>query len=166
MLSGTRKKAGLALCAVRGEETTHYCTIQHMKRLVLCAVLILALVACGTVGVKLSDQAETMLMDTTISTLGFLIIKNNPTYREAMVDWYLGFKKLDDFNLIQKAYQEGIARLSKAVSHEPYLVMQLQSLMSMVQITSTGPKVPEELLRYTSIIDSFFKGVMPVSYNM
>ena len=137
-----------------------------MKRLALCVVLILALTACGTVGVKLSDQAGTVLQDSATMTVGYLIVKNNPKFRDPMVQWYQAFKGVNDLANVQAMFKEGLAKLSQSVSHDPFLTMQIQNAMNLLEINFEGPQTELDIGKYKNIVDSFMLGVVAVPYNL
>lgn len=136
-----------------------------MKKLViiLCA---LALISCAGVGVKLADNATTILQDSAISTVGYLIVKNNPKFREPMVEWYQAFKDVQDLTIIQTMFKEGLAKLSQSVSHDPFLTMQIQNAINLLEINVEGPQTELDLGRYQKIVDAFMMGVVAVPYNL
>ena len=136
-----------------------------VKRL-LIVIMCLGLLGCAGVGLQLSDNAEEILTDGVVQTVGFLIVDNNPKFRQPLVDWYLDFKKLKEFGAIQLAWQKGIEELSMAIANKPYLIMQMQNAMRVVKIEATGPQTVLELGKYQRITDNFFVGVMAVPYNL
>ena len=139
-----------------------------MKRLKLAfiAVLVLAFVGCAGVGVQLSDNAEEILTDGVVQTVGFLIVDNNRAFQRPLIDWYLDFKKLKEFGAIQSAWKKGIEELSNAIKDKPYLIMQMQNAMRVVKIEPTGPQTLLEFGKYQRITDYFFVGVYAVPYNL
>ena len=56
-------------------------TMRKLK-LAFIAVLVLAFVGCAGVGVQLNDNATTILQNSATSTVGYLIVKNNPQFRD------------------------------------------------------------------------------------
>ena len=135
-------------------------------KLALIAVIILAFVACAGVGVKVSDDAVSVLQNSATATVGYLIVKNNPKYRDPMVQWYQTFKGVQDLPTVQAMFKEGIAKLSQSVSHDPFLTMQIQNAISLLEINVEGPQTELDLGKYQKIVDAFMMGVMAVPYNL
>ena len=133
-----------------------------IKRLLL-VLMCLGMISCagvGDMGVTISDDATEILTDGVVSTVGYLIVKNNPQLREPLRAWYLDFIELKELNAIQLAYQNGISALIKSVSHDPFLVMQIQNAMKVVQIDFTGPTIELDIGKYQRVVDAFMLGVM------
>jgi hypothetical protein len=135
-------------------------------RLFVAISLTLLLIACAGIGVKISDNATTVLQNSAISTVGYLIVKNNPKYRDPMVQWYQAFKGVQDLPTVQTMFKEGIAKLSQSVSSDPFLTMQIQSAINLLEINVEGPQTELELGKYQGIVDAFMIGVMAVPYNL
>ena len=66
-----------------------------MKKL-LVILLAISLIACAGIGVQLSDNATTVLQNSATSTVGYLIVKNNPQFRDPITQWYMLFREADD----------------------------------------------------------------------
>jgi hypothetical protein len=139
-----------------------------MKKLKLAfiVVAILALVACSGIGVKVSDDAVSILQNSATSTVGYLIVKNNPKFRDPMVKWYMTFKEANDLSNVQTMFKEGFAKLSQSVSHDPFLTMQIQNAMSLLEINVEGPQTELDIGKYQGVVDAFMMGVMAVPYNL
>ena len=136
-----------------------------MFKRMLIAIMCLGMISCAGVsdiGVSISDDANGILTDGVTQTVGYLIVKNNPQLREPLRDWYLDFIELKEFDAIKLAYQTGIAGLSKAVSNDPFLLMQIQNAMKVVKIDYNGPQTVLELGKYQRVVDNFMLGVMTV----
>jgi len=131
-----------------------------MKKLITIFVAIM-FVGCVGVSVK-PDTNITMLQRSAVSTVGYLVAKNNPKYIPDLLKWYDGYQKLDEFVDLQTEYREGVMKLSAMVSGDPFLQMQIRNAVSMLQITFEGPVVPEEAGKYSEIVDYFMVGVMAV----
>ena len=136
-----------------------------MKRL-LIAIMCLALMACAGVGVKLTDNATTVLQNSATSTVGYLIVKNNPQFRDPMITWYQTFKGVNDLSSVQAMFKEGIAKLSQSVSHDPFLILQIQNAISLLEISVEGPATELDIGKYQETVDAFMMGVMAVPYSM
>jgi len=136
-----------------------------MKR-VLIAIMCLTLVACAGVGIKLADNAGGVLQTAGISSVGYLIIKNNPQFRDPIVDWYKMFNQVDELGSIKLMFQNGVAKLTQAVSHDPFLTMQIQSAMSMLEISVDGPETEFDISKYRRVVDAFLLGVLSVPINL
>jgi len=136
-----------------------------MKRL-LIAIMCLALMACAGVGVKLTDNATTVLQNSATSTVGYLIVKNNPQFRDPMITWYQTFKGVNDLSSVQAMFKEGIAKLSQSVSHDPFLILQIQNAITLLEINVEGPATELDIGKYQEVVDAFMMGVMAVPYSM
>jgi len=139
-----------------------------MKKLKLAfiAVLILAFAGCAGVGVQISDNATTVLQNSATSTVGYLIVKNNPQFRDPMVEWYQVFKGANTLISVQSMFQEGIAKLSQSVSHDPFLTLQIQNAITLLEINVEGPQTELDIGKYQAVVDAFMMGVMAVPYNL
>ena len=132
-------------------------------RLVLIGVAIMFMfTGCVGMTVKTDTNSVTMLQRSAVSTVGYLVAKNNPKYIPDLLKWYDGYQKLDEFVDLQTEYKEGVMKLSAMVSGDPFLQMQIRNAVSMLQITFEGPTVQEELGKYSEIVDYFMVGVMAV----
>ena len=136
-----------------------------MKKL-LVILLAISLIACAGIGVQLSDNATTVLQNSATSTVGYLIVKNNPQFRDPMVEWYQVFKGANTLIAVQSMFQEGIAKLSQSVSHDPFLTLQIQNAISLLEISVEGPATELDIGRYQGIVDAFMMGVMAVPYKI
>jgi len=135
-----------------------------MKKLViiLCA---LALISCAGIGVKLADNSATVLQNSATSTVGYLIVKNNPQFREPMITWYKAFQQAQELTDVQQMFQSGMMKLTSAVSNDPFLTLQIQNAINLLEINVEGPQVPEDIGKYQGYVDAFMMGVMAVPYN-
>jgi len=136
-----------------------------MKKL-LVILLAISLIACAGIGVQLSDNATTVLQNSATSTVGYLIVKNNPQFRDPMVEWYQVFKGADSLIAVQSMFQEGIAKLSQSVSHDPFLTLQIQNAITLLEINVEGPQTELDIGKYQAVVDAFMMGVMAVPYNI
>ena len=136
-----------------------------MKKLViiLCA---LSLIACAGVGLKLSDNATTVLQDSAISTVGYLIVKNNPKFKQPIQDWYVTFQGASTLPTIQTMFKEGLNKLASSVSDDPYLTMQIQNAMQLLEINVDGPQVEADIAKYQGYVQAFMMGVLAAPYNL
>jgi len=98
--------------------------------------------------------------------VGYLIVKNNPQFRDPMVEWYQVFKGANTLIAVQSMFQEGIAKLSQSVSHDPFLTLQIQNAISLLEISVEGPATELDIGRYQGIVDAFMMGVMAVPYKI
>jgi len=135
-------------------------------RIFLIAILCIAMLSCAGVGVQLSDNATTVLQNSATSTVGYLIVKNNPQFRDPMVEWYQVFKGANSLIAVQSMFQEGIAKLSQSVSHDPFLTLQIQNAITLLEISVEGPATELDMGRYQAVVDAFMMGVMAVPYNI
>lgn len=130
-------------------------------------VLIFAvfLIGCAGIGLKISDQADQVIKDGVISTVSYLIIKNNPKFRDPLIKWYEEFLALKDFDNLKSKFKDGIEKLSQSVSHDPYLTMQIQRAMGLIEISPEGPATELDLGKYQHVVDVFMEGVIAVPYR-
>ena len=135
-------------------------------RIFLIAILCIAMLSCAGVGVQLSDNATTVLQNSATSTVGYLIVKNNPQFRDPMVEWYQVFKGANSLIAVQSMFQEGIAKLTQSVSHDPFLTLQIQNAITLLEISVEGPATELDMGRYQAVVDAFMMGVMAVPYNI
>jgi len=135
-------------------------------KLALCAVLVLAFLGCAGMSVGISNNANTVLQNSAISTVGYLIVKNNPQFRNPMAEWYLAFQGVNDLGTVQTMFQDGITKLSQSVSHDPFLTMQIQNALSLLEINVKGPQIELDIGKYQGIVDAFMMGVMSVPYTI
>ena len=135
-----------------------------MKKLIstLIAVMLISVIGCVGVTVKPDINGISMLQKSAISTVGYLVAKNNPKYIPDLLKWYDGYQKLDEFVDVQSEYREGVMKLSAMVSGDPFLQMQIRNAVDMLEITFDGPVVPKELEKYSSVVDYFMIGVRAV----
>ena len=121
---------------------------------------------CAGVAVQLSDNATTVLQNSATSTVGYLIVKNNPQFRDPMVEWYQVFNGANSLISVQSMFQEGIAKLSQSVSHDPFLTLQIQNAITLLEINVAGPQTELDMGKYQEVVDAFMMGVMAVPYNL
>jgi len=136
-----------------------------MKKL-LVILLAISLIACAGIGVQLSDNATTVLQNSATSTVGYLIVKNNPQFRDPITQWYMLFREADDLMTVQTMFRDGIEKLAKSVSDDPYLSMQIANAMTLLEINFDGPQIELDIGRYQGIVDAFMMGVMAVPYTI
>ena len=135
-------------------------------RIFLIAILCISMLSCAGVGVQLSDNATTILQNSATSTVGYLIVKNNPQFRDPMTEWYMAFKGVQDLATVQSMFQEGIAKLSQSVSHDPFLTLQIQNAISLLEINVEGPATELDIGKYQKVVESFMLGVLAVPYTI
>jgi len=128
-----------------------------MKR-IISIILAVAFVGCASIDLK--PQTEiTELQKSAVSTVGFLIAKNNPDYVPKFKSWHEKWNTITEFNMQQIEYQVGIQKLAEIISKDPFLQMQMKNAMSMLDVTFEGPQVPGDIDRYKQVIDYFMIGV-------
>lgn len=130
-----------------------------MRKLTIGIIITLLLVGCAGMNIALNDNAQEVLQDSAVSTIGYLIAKNNPKYIPNLLAWYNKYQNLDEFSDMQLTYQDGVAKLTGMVSDDPYLQLQLRNAMSLIQIEYKGPQIPDELDKYNRAISAFMSGV-------
>ena len=135
-------------------------------RKLLVILLAISLIACAGIGVQLSDNATTVLQNSATSTVGYLIVKNNPQFRDPITQWYTLFREADDLMTVQTMFRDGIEKLAKSVSDDPYLSMQIANAMTLLEINFDGPQIELDIGRYQGIVDAFMMGVMAVPYTI
>ena len=132
-----------------------------MKRIIV--ILMAAFLLFGCAGMELGidkEAASTVLQQSATSTVGYLIAKNNRTYIPQILDWYYQFKTYKEIGDIQDAFQEGRVKLSRLISDDPFLQLQIQNAMTLLKISGDGPQLPSEIDRYIEAVDWFMLGVM------
>ena len=137
-----------------------------MRKRLLIAIMCIALIGCAGIGVQLSDNATTVLQDSATATVGYLIVKNNPQFRDPITQWYMLFKEADDLMTVQTMFKDGINKLAKSVSNDPFLSMQIANAMTLLEINFDGPQIELDIGRYQGIVDAFMMGVMAVPYTI
>jgi len=137
-----------------------------MRKRLLIAIMCIALIGCAGIGVQLSDNATTVLQDSATATVGYLIVKNNPQFRDPITQWYMLFKEADDLMTVQTMFKDGINKLAKSVSNDPFLSMQIANAMTLLEINFDGPQIELDIGRYQGIVDAFMMGVMAVPYKI
>ena len=135
------------------------------RGLVTLAVALLFFVSCAgtSFNIKVKDEPITLLQKSAISSIGYLIAKNNPEDIPAMVEWYDKYRKLDALVDINVEFQKGVDSLAKMVTDDPFLYMQLSNCMDMLEISYVGPQLPEEIEKYGYVVDYFMLGVRSYS---
>jgi len=119
-------------------------------------------IGCVGIAVKPDTNGITMLQKSAVSTVGYLIAKNNPRYIPDLMKWYAAFQNLDEFIDVQAEYQSGLQKLVSMISDDPFLQMQIRNCMDMIEITFDGPQLPGELKKYHQAVDFFMIGVAAV----
>ena len=137
-----------------------------MRKRLLIAIMCLAFIGCAGIGVQLNDNATTVLQDSATATVGYLIVKNNPQFRDPITQWYMLFKEADDLMTVQTMFRDGINKLAKSVSNDPFLSMQIANAMTLLEINFDGPQIELDIGRYQGVVDAFMMGVMAVPYNI
>ena len=128
------------------------------KHYLVCVFVAMFLVACAGISLN-TEQSTTVLEKTAASTCGYLIAKNNKKYIPAMLTYYSQMQEATTLDGYQTAFKLGMAKLSQMISTDPFLQLQVQNLLSMVQINVDGPQLEIDLSRYKAITDSFMAGV-------
>jgi len=129
-------------------------------RIFLVLVLSLFILSCAGMNVQVSKDSVTVLQTAATSTVGYLIAKNNIEYVDDMVTWYNYFKSETKLENVQVAFQDGLTQLSKLISDDPYLQLQVRNAMNLLEINVEGPQTELELGKYQAVVDSFMSGVM------
>ena len=138
-----------------------------MKKLkLLICVSLVFIMGCAGMNVGISDNATTVLQNSATATVGYLIVKNNPQFRDPMLLWYDTFKGVNDLSNVQEMFQTGLAQLSDAVSSDPFLTMQIRNALSLLEINVEGPQTELDIGKYQDVVDAFMMGVMSVPYNL
>ena len=138
-----------------------------MKKLkLLICVSLVFIMGCAGMNVGISDNATTVLQNSATATVGYLIVKNNPQFRDPMLLWYDTFKGVNDLANVQEMFQNGLAQLSDAVSSDPFLTMQIRNALSLLEINVNGPQTELDIGKYQDVVDAFMMGVMSVPYNL
>jgi len=129
-------------------------------KLALCAVLVLALIGCAGIGLKLSDNAITVLQSSATSTVGYYIAKNNPEKMRQVLTWHATFKALNELSSIQEMWKDGMLDLQEMVKADPFVKLKLKEAMSLLEISADGPVSEINIGKYQAVVDSFMAGVM------
>lgn len=137
----------------------------NMKKIFI-GVMCLALVACGAVGIKLSADAISTLADNVLAITGYMVAKNNVKHIPEIEKWYSVFQLLNDVEAVQKEWQHGQELLAKMVSEDPFIQQRIAKSMGMFELDYQGPKLPDEIERYKSVVDSFMEGVLFVKVTV
>lgn len=130
------------------------------RKMSLMVVLFLFVVSCAGIGVKLSDNAVTVLQAEATSTLSYMIAKNNKQYIPKIKEWYSIYEKVQTVEEAQKAFKDGMAKLSDMIAGDPFLSLQIQNAMNLLDISVEGPQIESDLKKYKSVVDSFMLGVL------
>jgi len=132
-----------------------------MKKLCVILIAVFFLFGCAGMNIGIDNEAVVpILQQSAISTTGYLIAMNNQSYIPKMVEWYSYFQELESFEDVQAAFQAGVGQLSKMISDDPYLQLQIKNAMTLLKINMDGPQAIEELKKYKEVVDSFMSGVM------
>ena len=129
-----------------------------MKKLVIVLLSLFLVIGCAGITVN-PNNTTTVLEKTAASTCGYLIAKNNQKYIPAMLQYYSQMQEATTLNGYQEAFKLGMAKLTQMISSDPFLQLQMQNLLSMVQINVDGPPLEVDLSRYKTIADAFMAGV-------
>lgn len=121
---------------------------------------VFVLVSCAGIGVQISEDATTVLQKSAISTVGYLIAKNNPSHVDDMLAWYNIFQGQTNLADVQAVYKDGINKLSAMISNDPYLQLQVRNAMSLLEISVDGPQTDLGIGKYKEVVDSFMAGVV------
>lgn len=136
------------------------------KTIIMGLILTLLLIGCAGTGIKLADNSATVLRNSATSTVGYLIVKNNPQFRAPMVEWYKAFQQTQGLTSVQQMFQAGIIQLSNAVSDDPFLILQINNAIKLLEINIDGPQTELDIEKYRIYVDSFMMGVSAAPYNM
>ena len=104
------------------------------------------------------DVAEILLL----TTLGHYAAKKKPEWIDDMESWYGGFQKLSETNDVNEAFRHAMHVLTGKFIDDEFVQLQVETLIGMLKINATGPVLPEEVLKYRKIVDSFMAGVKTV----
>ena len=130
-----------------------------MKRL-FAILTAFVLFSCAAIGLQISDNATTVLQRSATSTVGYLIAKNNPGHVDGILLWHRAFQSMGDLGSVQIAFRDGMGRLASMVSGDPYLQLQIQNAMSLLEISAEGPQADADIGKYKDVVDAFMAGVM------
>ncbi len=109
--------------------------------------------------IKIDEEALSIIEMTALTTLGYLVGKNNRDYIDDMESWYALFQGTGELIDVQETYKHGLHRLIEDLTDDKFLQLQIENTMSLLKIDIEGPQIPEELKRYRKIVDSFMSGV-------
>ena len=133
-----------------------------MIKKLIAAIVTMMFIGCATVSIKPNDEVLTVLQKSAVSTVGYLIAKNKPDRLYDILAWYSLFQNASEFVDIQAEYQNGIQKLSELISDDPFLQMQIKNAMDMLKISFEGPQLPDELTKYSQVVDYFMIGVSAI----
>ena len=132
-----------------------------MKKIIVILMAFFLVFGCAGFEVKIDkENAATVLQKSATSTVGYLIAKNNRKYIGEILDWYYQFKNFQKLGDIQTAFRDGKAKLASLISDDPFLQLQIQNAMSLLELSGDGPQVPSEIERYIDAVDWFMLGVL------
>lgn len=118
-----------------------------------------SIVACAAVGLQVTSDAKTVLQQSVISSIGYLIGTNNPDHYDKILMWYKAFQATQSLEEAQKEFQAGINELIVMTSDDSYLQFQLKNAMSAFNISLKGPPSSLDIDRYRFVVDNFMSGV-------
>lgn len=134
--------------------------MKKILSLILCGVFLIGLFGCAGFSIKPTNEVISVLQASAISTVGYLISKNNPRYTDSILNWYSFFKSENGLVEIQAAFQDGMNKLSELISDDPYLQLQVRNAMNLLEIRYDGPQTDLEIGKYQAIVDSFMSGIL------
>jgi len=132
-----------------------------MKKLIAIFIALL-FVGCVGLSVKPDNNGITLLQKSAVSTVGYLVAKNNTKHIPDLLRWYDVFNGTKEFVDVQQAFKDGTGKLTALISDDPYLQLQINNAMAMLNISVDGPVIPEELDKYRDTVDLFMSGVKAV----
>ena len=130
------------------------------KRIILISVILLFVVSCAGLGIKLSDNAVTVLQAEATSTLSYLIAKNNKKHIPKIKEWYSVYENVQTLEDAQKVFKDGMDKLADLIAGDPFLSLQIKNAMNLLEISADGPQLETDLKKYKSVVDSFMLGVI------
>jgi len=112
--------------------------------------------------IKVHEEALAVAEILLLTTLGHYVAKNNLDWIDDMESWYGGFQKLAETNDVSEAFRHAMHTLTEKFIDDEFVQLQVETLIGMLEINATGPVLPEEVLKYRKIVDSFMSGVKTV----
>jgi len=110
--------------------------------------------------IKVNEEALSIIEITALTTLGYLTGKNKPSYVDEIESWYGIFQGKIELPDVQESYQHATDRLIEELADDdPFLKLQIENTMNLLEIDMEGPKLPEEIQRYRKVVDAFMSGV-------
>lgn len=112
--------------------------------------------------IKVHEEALDVAQILLLTTLGHYVGKNNADWIDDMESWYAGFQKLIEMPDVNEAFQHAMHTLIEKCIDDEFVQLQVETLVRLLEINLAGPVVPEEILKYKKIVDSFMAGVKTV----